>query len=405
LKARAWIVLLVVLAAVAVGAWRLLEWRNQPPPVAFARAARETITSSVSTNGKAEPVEWALARAERSGAAARILVEKGQSVARDQPLVEIDSADARADLAAAEARISAARAELELIERGGRATDLAEIASAADQARLAWENARRDHDTLVRLQARQAATKTEVDNAKERLDAAYLRMKAADQRRAALVAPADRPAAEARLRDGETAAQAARARIRMSVVRAPIQGAVYQFDLKPGAYLNAGDVVASIGRLERIHVNVYVDEPDLGRVDRGMPVVITWDALPGRQWNGVVENMPTQVVALGARQVGEVVCTIRNPSRDLPPGANVTAEIRSQTAENAVTIPKETIRRQNGRDGVWLLEGGRLAWRAITIGVNNSTRAQVMELQEGDALALPTERDLRQGMLVRPVFP
>jgi multidrug efflux pump subunit AcrA (membrane-fusion protein) len=164
-------------------------------------------------------------------------------------------------------------------------------------------------------------------------------------------------------------------------------------------------VVASIGRLERIHVNVYVDEPDLGRVDRGMPVVITWDALPGRQWNGVVENMPTQVVALGARQVGEVVCTIRNPSRDLPPGANVTAEIRSQTAENAVTIPKETIRRQNGRDGVWLLEGGRLAWRAITIGVNNSTRAQVMELQEGDALALPTERDLRQGMLVRPVFP
>ena len=41
---------------------------------------------------------------------------------------------------------------------------------------------------------------------------------------------------------------------------------MYQFDLKPGAYLNAGDMVATIGRLDRVRVKVYVDEPDLGRV-------------------------------------------------------------------------------------------------------------------------------------------
>ena len=29
--------------------------------------------------------------------------------------------------------------------------------------------------------------------------------------------------------------------MRQSVVRAPIEGEIYQFDLKPGAYLNAGD--------------------------------------------------------------------------------------------------------------------------------------------------------------------
>jgi HlyD family secretion protein len=404
LKLRTWL-LLVSLAALGFGAWRVVVWRSQPPEVPFARAARETITSSVSTNGKAEPIEWATARSERSGAVARILVQKGQHVMRDQPLVELDAADARAELASAEARISAAHAELDVIAKGGRATELAEIASALERARLDLSIQQREYERLVRLQAKEAATKTEVDAAKESVDHARLDIKALEQKRSVLVAPADRTAAQARLKDAEAAAALAKARIAMSVVRAPLEGSVYQFDLKPGAYLNAGDAVASIGRLERIHVTVYVDEPDLGRVERSMPVVITWDALPGRQWKGVVERTPTQIVPLGARQVGEVVCTIENPNRDLLPGTNVTAEILSEKAENTVTIPKETIRRENGKDGVYKLEGGRIVWQPVTIGVNNTTRAQVKELQEGDALALPTERTLKDGMAVQPVFP
>ena len=79
----------------------------------------------------------------------------------------------------------------------------------------------------------------------------------------------------------------AETQIEQSIVRAPIEGTVYQFDLKPGAYLNAGDTVASIGRLDQVRVNVNVDEPDLGHVAVGMPVIITWDALAGRQWAGV----------------------------------------------------------------------------------------------------------------------
>ena len=79
-----------------------------------------------------------------------------------------------------------------------------------------------------------------------------------------------------------------------------------------------------IGKLERVRVNVYVDEPDLGRVTRGLPVSIAWDALPGRSWKGEVDKTPTQVEALGSRQVGQVICVIENPNRDLLPGTNVT---------------------------------------------------------------------------------
>jgi hypothetical protein len=52
-----------------------------------------------------------------------------------------------------------------------------------------------------------------------------------------------------------------------------------------------------------------------------------------------------------------------------------------------------------------LLEGDRIRWRKITQGVNNTTRTQVKELKDGDAVALPSEKPLKDGMAVEPVVP
>jgi multidrug efflux pump subunit AcrA (membrane-fusion protein) len=396
-RSRALWWLLAIAAAIAFG-WALVRWRNQPPEVRFVRVTREAISNSVPTNGKVEPIEWATARAERPGAVQKMLIQRGQNVAKDAPLVEIDSTDARADLAAAQAKIAQIHAELDVIERGGRATDLAEISSGLERARLELRTAQKDYDALVRLEAKQAATPVEVAAAKERVDRAQIQIHSLEERRGALVVTPDRTAAQARLKEAEAAAALAEQRIRTSVVRAPIDGTVYQFDLKPGAYLNAGDVVASIGRLDHVRVNVYVDEPDLGRVDKGLPAVITWDALPGRQWTGTVDRTPTQIVALGTRQVGEVVCLIQNPDRDLLPGTNVNVDIRVQSVENALTVPKEVVRKQGGKTGVFVLDGDHLVWKTVTLGIASTTRTQVDGLSEGDAVALSSDKPLRAGM-------
>jgi HlyD family secretion protein len=175
--------------------------------------------------------------------------------------------------------------------------------------------------------------------------------------------------------------------------------------VKPGGYLNPGDLVAEVGRLNQLRVRVYVDEPDLGRVEKGMPVTITWDAMPGRQWKGFVESVPLQVVPLGTRQVGEVICTIDNPDLTLIPGTNVNAEIRSKVAENALVVPKEVIRRQGSQIGVFTLDGDKLAWRVVRTGVSSVTRVQVTDgLKEGDPVALQVERTLKAGEAVRAVF-
>jgi HlyD family secretion protein len=399
---RVWLTLLV-LAIVGAVFWKLEQQRGRPPQITFARASRENISSLVSTNGKVEPVESGQARAERSGAVKRILVRQGQRVESGQTLVELDSSDAQAELKTAQARQAAIRAEMQVLSQGGRAADRAVIDTALDKARLELKISQDAHAMAVRLRDKQAGTEAEVRTAKESVDRAQAQIHALEQQRTSLVTQADHNGAEARLDEAKTAAQLAEARIRMSVVQAPIAGIVYQFDIKPGAYLNAGDLVASVGRLDHVHVKVYVDEPDLGRVMKGMPVTITWDALPGRQWKGSVDRTPTEIVTMGARQVGEVVCDIANPDMDLLPGTNVNAVILSETVPNAVTIPKEAVHREQSQIGVYLLEGDRIRWRLITQGVNNTTRTQVNELKDGDAVALPSEKPLKDGMVVEPL--
>jgi len=403
-RARTFLILAVIVAGGAL-TWGLMKWKKQPIEVQFVRVTRQTIHSSVPTNGKVEPIEWAIARAEVPGPVQKILIQRGQHVTKGQPLVELDSTEARANLVAAQARIAQAKADLEVIKSGGRSTDLADIQNGLDRARLDQQQAQRDYDSLQRLEAKQAATSNEVNVAKARVDAAKLQIDALERRRTALANSADQPAGQAHLEDAEAAARVAELQIRQSVIAAPVEGTVYQFDLKPGAYLNAGDAVASIGRLDRVRVTVYVDEPDLGRVKKEMPVLITWDAMPGHQWDGEVDRTPTQIEALGTRQVGEVLCVIRNPDRDLLPGTNVNVEIRAQTVPDALAIPKEAVRTEHGQTGVYLLADDHIEWKKVTVGVANTTRSQIDGLKEGDAVALYSDRALRDGMLVTPAFP
>ncbi|MBV8817695.1 MAG: efflux RND transporter periplasmic adaptor subunit [Acidobacteriaceae bacterium] len=388
----------------------LLIWgfsrRATPPDVPFAKVARSTVVSALTTNGKVDPIEWASARAERAGVVQKLLVQRGQQVAQGATLVVLDSSTASSELATAEAQIAAARAQQRLIQQGGAQTERAAIEADLETARTNLKNAQKEFGSLERLVSKQAATRVELEAARQKVEQAQLSIDALEKRRAALIAPTDAGVAQARLNQAEAAAAVARTNVSRSEVRAPVAGTVYQFDLKMGSYLNAGDLVANIGRLDKVRVTVYVDEPDLGRVEKGMPVTITWDALPGRQWKGTVDKLPTQVVPLGSRQVGEVSCVIDNPDRDLLPGTNINAEIQSRVVQNALTIPKEALRREGNISGVYLLSGERIEWRPLKLGVSSYTHAQVLEgLKDADSVALPTERALKDGQRVRPVYP
>jgi RND family efflux transporter MFP subunit len=188
------------------------------------------------------------------------------------------------------------------------------------------------------------------------------------------------------------------------VVRSPISGVLYALEVRPGDFVQPGTPIARVGRLSELRVVLYVDEPELGRVEKGMPVTITWDAKPGREWKGIVERVPLQVIPVGTRQVGEVTCHIANPDLTLIPGTNINAEIRSKVIEQALTLPKEAVRRDGDRTGVIVVEGDRAVWRPVKAGTASVTRVQILSgVSEFDKVALPVETPVKDGDLVRPV--
>jgi HlyD family secretion protein len=397
---------LLWLFAIPLGAlaWWAYHRNNDAPQVPFAKVIRETLVSTLPTNGKVEPIEWQAVRVEQAGLVSKVPVQEGQTVSQGAPLAILSDTGLQADLDAAEARVAQARADLAVIDAGGKQLELTTIDS--DLARLQVE---RDHDqkeyaSLRRLADKQAASMLEVDEMKSKVQAADMGIEALEKRRAVLVTQSDKTVALARLRDAEAAVELAKSHIAQTVIHAPISGVVYDLAARPGAYLNIGDLVANVGQVERLRVRVYVDEPELGRVEEGQPVTINWDALAGRAWQGTVERKPANIVALGSRQVGEVLCTIDNPGRVLLPGTNVDAHIRTATVANALTIPKECLRRDANGVGVFALRGGRLAWRAAETGVSSVTRVQIVEgLAEGDEVALPTELTLHNREIVTPL--
>ena len=391
------LVSLLLAGVAAVIVWGVLR-KGDPPKVSFARVKRQTLVSTLPTNGKVEPWLWQAVRAETGGVVSSAPVEDGQTVAAGAVMAGITDAALQAETDAAQAKLNEARANLATQEAGGKPAEFTDIDNSLARARFDLSQAQKTLASLERLVAQHASTQQEADAAREKVQQSELEIAGLEKRRRSLTSPTEVAAARARVGDAETALALARKRAELSVVRAPMAGVVYGREVRPGSYLNAGDLVANVGRMDRLRVRVYVDEPELGRVAVGQPVTITWDALPGRQWHGEVDKKPVAVEALGSRQVGEVVCSIENEGRALIPGTNVNAEIRTAVVENALVIPKETLRHDAQGDYVLALKGGAVERRAVKKGASNIAMVQVVEgLTDGDAVALPSDTPLKAG--------
>ena len=84
------------MGAAVIVTWIALK-RAAPPELNFTKTTRETLVSSLNTNGKVEPIEWMPVRSERMGVITRSFVSRGQLVRKGDPLVELDPRLSNAD--------------------------------------------------------------------------------------------------------------------------------------------------------------------------------------------------------------------------------------------------------------------------------------------------------------------
>jgi HlyD family secretion protein len=185
-----------------------------------------------------------------------------------------------------------------------------------------------------------------------------------------------------------------------------VDGTLFALPVRLRDFVRTGDVLAEVADLSHVRVRAFVDEPELGSLEAGQAVEITWDAAPGRTWSGRTEQIPKAVVARGSRSVGEVLCSVENAKQDLLPNTNVNLLIRVRERSNALVVSRGAVHVEGNKRVVYVLEGDRLRRREVRVGIASATKFEVLDgLSEGQRVALPGDVILRDGLEVRAVAP
>ncbi|HEX3587165.1 MAG TPA: HlyD family efflux transporter periplasmic adaptor subunit, partial [Candidatus Angelobacter sp.] len=301
---RVAIVLVLVVAAVLL--FTGINWRHTGTPVRAEKVVRQEIASVISTNGKIEPVNSFEAHAPAPATVNKVLVAEGDHVKAGQLLVKLDDAEARAQAARALSQLRSAEAALSGIKAGGTQEEVLTTRSDLVKAQAERDDAQRNLNAIQKLQQNGAASPAEVEAAQNRqkkaeADVQLLQAKLNGRFSSPEVAKVEASAAEAR-----AAYAAAQELLHHSNVTAPFSGTVYQLPVKPGSYVNGGELLVQVANLEKVRVRAFVDEPEIGRLAKGQKVEIKWDATPGRTWEGTLTRVPTSVTMVGTRTVGEI---------------------------------------------------------------------------------------------------
>ena len=289
-------------------------------------------------------------------------VEEGQSVHRDDPLVQLDDRDYRALVARTEAGLAVARANLDLAE-----SDLKRGEALHQQGVISQQE-------LDTLRNKVAVTRATV---------------------------------------GQLHAELAQARVNLeyTLLRAPADGVVLA-KLKEvgeiavsGGFAGSGDLVR-LANLADIRAEVDVNEADLSRVHMGQPAFVTPDAYPDARYDAEVVKMYPQV----DRQKGtlKIEVHVRKPDARLLPdmSARITflAEAKNdgQAEKPAVLVPAAAVQRDaRGDNFVWVVNDGRAHQTRVETAGEVSGQVRIASgLKGGETVVVGTTMPTRDGQKV-----
>jgi len=380
--------------------------RRREVAVRAAKSDRETITASVQTNGKIEPINSFEAHSPAATSVRKVLVREGQHVKAGQLLVVLDDAAFRSQAARAKAQIRAAEADLSAVRTGGTREEVLTTQSQLNAAKTERDAAQRNLQAMQALQQRGAASAGEVADAQNRLQAAQGQVTLLQQKLTSRYSGPEMEKVQAQQEDAKASYAAAQELLQQTNVTAPRDGLVYYLPVHAGQFVATGDLLVQVADLSQVQLRAFVDEPDVGRLQSGQPVKVTWDALPGMSWDGTVKQVPTTVITLGTRNVGQFTCLVNNPGEKLLPNVNVNVTIITAQHENVLTVPREAIHQDDGKRFVFQVVDGELKRRDVQTSLSNLTRMEVTQgLQDGAVVALTADNQqaLKAGMSVRVV--
>jgi HlyD family secretion protein len=333
-------------------------------------------------------------------------------------LVQLTAPVRPEDLAAAEANLRLAKAQVYQATRGSSAEQLeiARLNLVVAQQNLTQINQRIDDLVEQGKWAEKDALEDQQKQLAEAAQVAQLRyeqaQKAGGSGGSALAAVEQAQVALDQLKRGPNADDVRIAELEVDQAKAALEQArnalldaqiVAPFDgLVAAVNVRVGEVAAGtlpavvLVDTRQYHLDVAVDEVDIARIAPGQAVTVTLDALPGDVFAGVVDAIAPQSTVNAGIVSYPVRVVLSAADARLRSGMTATAEIVTQQARDVVLAPNWAIRRDrdSGQAFASVLRDGLLAEIPVELGLRNETFSEVVNgLSAGDVVAVSTTRE------------
>jgi len=379
--ALVWSALIIALLAGAI-----IWWLNRPKPFPVRTiVVRDTAAGSggertlLNASGYVTARREATVSSKVTGKVMEVLVEEGMKVEAGQILARLDASNVEKSLHLANAQADSARKML-------------------NETKANLEQAEREFQRIEKLAANQVSSASELDRA--RADARSLRARL--ERQEADVAVADKQIAVWKQQLEDT------------VIRAPFGGIVTSKNAQPGEMISpmsAGGFtrtgICTMVDMSSLEVEVDVNESYINRVKPGQPVEATLDSYP--DW-----HIPSKVIAIiptADRQKATVKVRVGFEKLDprMLPQMSVkvafqgASEPKSSAPRNP-TIPRTAVRKDDGRDVVWVVKDGRVERRAVTAVPSGDDEVSIVAgLNGGEKIVIEGADKLANGGRVTEV--
>lgn len=342
-------------------------------------------------------------------------VEEGVVVKAGQPIAKIDDreylaqlANAKAAVAAAEARRTVAQAELEQ-----RRASLKSSIAATASAQANFDDKQREFTRQSNLVKSHAATQQSLDLAETAL--AQARASLEQHRADEKAAEAQVRSAEAQIIQAEADLQQERAKLESAqisydetVIYSPMDGVISKRHVDPGAMLSTSTTIVSIVSIETVKAIISVPVKHIAGIIPGRThATLRTSALPDTGIDCVVGKIyPTVNTATRTAQVELRIKNVYNEQSGyaLRPGMYATLDMVLERRSNVVAIDISLPIRNLDKELIYLCDGNKVKSVPVKLGVRLGDMVEVLDgLKEGDEIVVQGQHRLTDGASIKRV--
>jgi len=400
-----WILLILLIVGAGIGFW---QWRtaSAAPTVQTVRvkvpegAAGATDLVVLNATGYVMAAHKIELASKVVGRVAWVGVEMGDKIEKGQELVRLEDDEFRARVAQQQGLLDNAKAYLAELRAGSRPQEIAAAQARLDQAQAELANAEANYQRLKGLDATKDVSSQQVDDAATLARSRAAQVETLRQQFELVKAGPRKEQIDAQLatvRQLEGGLAMAEIDLKNTIIRSQIPATVLARNVEVGEFVTTGFVgergakgyVVSIADLNDLRVELDISQNDFAKVSPKQPCWIVTDAYPDKKYSGIVDLISPE--ANRQKATVQVRVKVLNPDELLKPDMNATVSFlsprklpttQSATAPAAAERPNIRVPASAVRDGaVFVVENGKAIKR--TVAVIKDAGGREVEVRKG----------------------